>query len=222
MLSALLGSTLYATILLDTAPNVWKGMAYHDGAVWVLLLVLEDDLMPRFSDDTWSLRQQVLRKYGGKCMCACGCGDTNLRHLQLDHVMNNGGAERLTIRGKHAYVKLLAQPRNPNLNPLCANCHFQKTMFETCDGGFTPTPTRDEGLTDTAGQEKKDELRHRREVIDLDLLQPRQRKTGAVAEASATDNWESQYPIPTGPRKFAPLPVPPLSFWSRLKGFVLG
>jgi hypothetical protein len=85
--------------------------------------------------DTWTIRQQVMRKYGGVCVCPCGCGSTNLRHLQLHHVNGGGTKEREVglVRGKNLYIKLMANPVDPNLHPLCVACHWEATMFGVCE-----------------------------------------------------------------------------------------
>jgi hypothetical protein len=46
------------------------------------------------SEKTWALRQEILRLLGGRCTCPCGCQDTNLRHLQLDHPNGGGNGDR--------------------------------------------------------------------------------------------------------------------------------
>jgi hypothetical protein len=95
--------------------------------------------MPRgyylISADTQSLRHQVLQKYGGRCVCPCGCGDANVRHLTFDHVLEDEGTkERQSIRGAKWYLKLLAQPVSPRLRLLCANCHWERSLFGKCEG----------------------------------------------------------------------------------------
>jgi hypothetical protein len=86
------------------------------------------------TEATWTLRQQILRKYGGHCTCPCGCVDANLRHLQLDHRAGGGNAVRKTLRGERWYAKLLSLPVDPLIRPLCANCHWETTLFAECTG----------------------------------------------------------------------------------------
>jgi hypothetical protein len=84
--------------------------------------------------DTWAIRQQVLRKYGGRCQCACGCLMDELRVLQLDHRDGGGGDERKTLRGERLYAKLLTGHHRADLLLLCANCHWQKSYHGGCQG----------------------------------------------------------------------------------------
>jgi hypothetical protein len=91
------------------------------------------------SPETFELRRQVLQKYGGRCVCACGCRSRNLRRLQFDHINGGGSKERLEgWRGAALYTKLWKEPVDPALQLLCAGCHFEKTMY----GGCTRQPIR--------------------------------------------------------------------------------
>ena len=89
------------------------------------------------SPETWDLRQQVLRKYGGICACPCGCRCDNLRLLQLHHVDGEGTKDRKTTRGINLYTRLMAQPVDSTLHPLCVSCHWQITIFGNCDQDLT-------------------------------------------------------------------------------------
>src|ERR1700690_82087 len=57
------------------------------------------------------LRETVLAAYGG-LVCAC-CGEREIKFLTLDHIENNGAAERLKIAGRrnaagtHTYAWLV-------------------------------------------------------------------------------------------------------------------
>jgi hypothetical protein len=86
------------------------------------------------SEQTWTLRQQILMKYGGHCTCPCGCRDTNLRRLQLDHIDGGGTDEREHLRGNKLYQKLLADPVRGDFRLLCAGCHVEITMYRECLG----------------------------------------------------------------------------------------
>jgi hypothetical protein len=88
----------------------------------------------RMSPETWTLRQQVLRKYGGRCRCTCGCQSANLRHLQFDHIDGGGTQERLKFRGNKLYQKLYREPVIKQLRLLCANCHFEISQHGECLG----------------------------------------------------------------------------------------
>lgn len=80
------------------------------------------------------IRFAVLKLYGGRCIC-CGC--SNYKYLQLDHVNNDGNAERrklpFHIRGSkfYKYVLKLGYHRR-DLQLLCGNCHQAKTRYGGC------------------------------------------------------------------------------------------
>lgn len=78
------------------------------------------------------LRSAVLEAYGGP-VCAC-CGEREEAFLTLDHIENNGAAERLKIAGRrnaagiHTYMWLLKHGFPPGYQVLCMNCNFGKRM----------------------------------------------------------------------------------------------
>jgi len=167
--------------------------------------------MPLISEDTWHLRQQVLRKYGGMCACACGCHDMNLRHLQLDHRLGGGTQERSSIRGKNAYIKLMAEPVNPNMNPLCANCHFEKTMFGTCHGGLTSEKHNDFQACSTVRELWKPTPRQGVEVEEIAVLPPRlQMAVGSETARPSTRDLGQVHPSSRAP--FPRVETPILTF----------
>jgi len=74
------------------------------------------------------LRQQVLRRFGGKCE---KCGFNDRRALQIDHIHGDGAKERKihSITGVRFYRKLLKltdSELNRNYQLLCANCQWIK------------------------------------------------------------------------------------------------
>lgn len=86
------------------------------------------------SAQTWKVRQQVLRHYGGVCTCTCSCQETRLKLLQLDHVCGGGNKERQSNRGMKWYRTLLNTPNREDLQVLCVKCHWEKTLFGYCLG----------------------------------------------------------------------------------------
>jgi hypothetical protein len=78
------------------------------------------------------LRSAVFAAYGG-AVCAC-CGEKELAFLTLDHIENNGAAERLKIAGRrnaagvHTYKWLVKHGYPPGYQVLCMNCNFGKRM----------------------------------------------------------------------------------------------
>lgn len=78
------------------------------------------------------LRHDALMAYGGyKCAC---CGEAEERFLTLDHIENDGAADRLKIAGRrnaagtHTYKWLRARGFPPGYQVLCMNCNFGKRM----------------------------------------------------------------------------------------------
>jgi hypothetical protein len=154
------------------------------------------------SAETWNLRQQILRKYGGQCTCRCGCRESNLRRLQLHHANGGGTKERQSVRGSTHYVRLLAKPVDKSLTPLCVGCHWEETMFEICHGGLSPENRKELVQINDGGQP--------------DSSEPRQEPGVSTRD----DAW----PDPYEALKHAPPPQPPPmrviksqpSWWSRL------
>jgi hypothetical protein len=180
------------------------------------------------SPETWELRQKALRKYGGKCLCSCGCVEHDLRLLQFDHINGLGGKEREKVRGLNFYRKLMKEEVSPLLQPLCANCHFLKSQFNTCSGwgliiGQIPiygSPTNggrevnSEGEHETGVQLPKKPLHAPLEIVDDGKLLPEKKARpsfGVVKLKHVPDlsSYELREPMP--------LPVP-RTWWQRLLG----
>ena len=84
-----------------------------------------------------SLKQEVLVHYGQIC-CRCGFSDT--RALQIDHVNDDGAAERLakgrpTWAGTDFYRSLKTRGWPEGYQTLCANCNMIKRQ-EFLDKAF--------------------------------------------------------------------------------------
>jgi len=85
-----------------------------------------------------NLRLAVLVAYGSP-VCAC-CGERELAFLTLDHIHNNGAAERRKIAGRAnaagtwTYAWLARRGFPPGYQVLCMNCNFGKRM----NGGVCP------------------------------------------------------------------------------------
>lgn len=76
------------------------------------------------------LRTQVIQAYGGKCAC---CGEVNEIFLAIDHINNDGAAERKRLYGRQAgssstrFYRLLRRQQYPNgYQVLCWNCNWAK------------------------------------------------------------------------------------------------
>lgn len=79
-----------------------------------------------------SLRLQAISGYGGRCLC---CGETEPLFLQLDHVHNNGAAERRILSNSRQLYRKVIEAGFPNdYQLLCANCNFGRHL----NGGVCP------------------------------------------------------------------------------------
>lgn len=81
------------------------------------------------------LKLEVLSQYGGGSpRCSC-CGIDFIEFLTIDHVNNDGSADRVT-RGSgtdfYALLKREGYPNNPPLTVLCFNCNIAKAVFGRC------------------------------------------------------------------------------------------
>lgn len=73
------------------------------------------------------LKAEVIGHYGGICFC---CGEANIRFLTLDHVNNDGGAQRkanpkIQLGGRQFYYWLRQHgyPAEMELQVACFNCN---------------------------------------------------------------------------------------------------
>lgn len=79
------------------------------------------------------LRAEMLAAYGGKCAC---CGEAEPLFLHLDHIHNDGAADRRahkTSTKLAAHLKRMGWPRD-RYRLLCANCNHGRAM----NGGTCP------------------------------------------------------------------------------------
>jgi hypothetical protein len=86
--------------------------------------------------DAWTLRQEALTKLGGRCVCTCGCRESNLRLIQIDHITGGGNGERSKNRGNKFYIELKTKPVDELLQKyqlLCVTCHWLKSQFGVCN-----------------------------------------------------------------------------------------
>jgi hypothetical protein len=80
----------------------------------------------------WVVCCEALDAYGGTCIC---CGDTRKQYLELDHINNDGAADRKLLGfGSTFFRRLKALGYPPRLQVLCANCHRAKTRQMKCHG----------------------------------------------------------------------------------------
>lgn len=87
------------------------------------------------SDFEWGrrlrIKQEVISKYGGKCIC---CGEKNVMFLSLDHRDGGGTKERKDSRviGTRLYRSLRKTPVDPKYQVMCYNCNFAKGDRGVC------------------------------------------------------------------------------------------
>ncbi len=85
------------------------------------------------------LKLQVVKEYGGKCVC---CGESIPEMLTIDHINGDGATERRKFRGKnenwdfYAYLRRNGFPKD-NYRLLCYNCNLGAYK----NGGVCPHQT---------------------------------------------------------------------------------
>lgn len=107
------------------------------------------------SPTTWMIRQQALQRYGGTCMCPCGCRESDLRVLQVDHVNGGGNREREDLRGLRFATRLVNEPIRDDLRLLCANCHVRITLHGGCTEELPKEINEKENMAEASTQEEE-------------------------------------------------------------------
>lgn len=112
--------------------------------------------------ETWRMRERILQQLGGRCVCACGCDDANLRRLELHHPNGDGNKHRLNLRGINLYKYLSKQlsadrPIDPPLILMCLNCHGELTRFGSCNGGLGATSAGPTGSIVNMSEQRRTE-----------------------------------------------------------------
>lgn len=75
-------------------------------------------------------RAEVITGYGGACAC---CGESDARFLAIDHVHNDGAAERrMKLDGNRLHNKIIRENFPPKYQILCHNCNFGKKAYGVC------------------------------------------------------------------------------------------
>ncbi len=78
------------------------------------------------------LRERILDHYGAFCNC---CGESNILFLNIDHVENDGYAERKIFKGALPfYNKIIREGYPESYQILCSNCNDGKRR----NGGICP------------------------------------------------------------------------------------
>lgn len=91
-------------------------------------LAKKGDWFKRFRSE---LRQEVIKAYGGKCVC---CGESHWQFLTLDHPNGDGQVDRAKhrkIMGQiYAWAKKNGYP--PIYRVLCMNCNWVRRYNGIC------------------------------------------------------------------------------------------
>jgi hypothetical protein len=130
----------------------------------------------------FSVKIKVIEAYGGKCTC---CGETTPQFLTIDHINNDGAADRKQ-NGKKSGTKLyrwLIQngfPRD-NYQLLCYNCNCSKGFFGYCPHNPPETIVR---VTRNTHPEKDDHI-----LAGMRALK------ASVLDGSTSDSAVSRSPV---------------------------
>jgi hypothetical protein len=81
-------------------------------------------------------RLALLEKLGGRC---AGCGFSDHRALQIDHINSDGAAHRKASKGGR-YRRELSAAAGESVQVLCANCHAIKTYEDKRAGLIKSKP----------------------------------------------------------------------------------
>lgn len=77
-------------------------------------------------------REKVIEMYGGMCSC---CGESTHEFLQIDHINNDGAAQRKSGCGVgHRFYRWLVKNGCPRdaYRLLCCNCNFSRGKYGYC------------------------------------------------------------------------------------------
>ena len=77
----------------------------------------------RYAQASKALYDQFFQIYGDKCAC---CGESNRQFLTLDHINNNGVAERKAINWFGCMRKAIRESDKTQYQVLCYNCNYGK------------------------------------------------------------------------------------------------
>jgi len=81
------------------------------------------------------LKMAVIEAYGGKCAV---CGITDVRVLQIDHIVGGGSKELKKENNRYLYYRnVVAAKSEGKYQLLCANCNWIKRFENHESGGGT-------------------------------------------------------------------------------------
>ena len=85
-------------------------------------------------DWTRQLKEEVVKEYGGKCVC---CGEDTYEFLTIDHVHGDGAEHKRQMKAEgvgqnlYRWLKKHGYPKE-NFQLLCMNCNFAKGKYGVC------------------------------------------------------------------------------------------
>jgi len=95
-----------------------------------------DIIRNRAKESSFSNRMEVIKKYGGRCVC---CGENRWQFLAIDHIDSNGSKDRKKRGGAVALYRFLAKnPIQDGYQILCANCNTAIAFYGHCPHGNIP------------------------------------------------------------------------------------
>ena len=85
-----------------------------------------DKLLQQLREKYKNNRLIVIRHYGGKCAF---CGDTNINHLTIDHIDNNGAEHRKIVKTTEITRWLIDNNFPSGFQILCWNHNAEKYFY---------------------------------------------------------------------------------------------
>lgn len=86
-------------------------------------------------EDNRKVKEELITGYGGRCSC---CHESRFEFLTLDHVNNDGKAER-SLRGRQIYQRLIRENFPDGYQILCYNCNCAKGIYGICPHSWAET-----------------------------------------------------------------------------------
>ena len=112
-----------ATPEFKSAKRAYRKNRYHQDIKYKNKVLLDNHL------SRLQIRNNVLDKYGGKCVC---CGENKFEFLSIDHI-NGGGSKEFLKIGHSAFLrKLNNYPLSSDYRVLCRNCNQSLGYYGYC------------------------------------------------------------------------------------------
>jgi hypothetical protein len=75
-------------------------------------------------------KYKIIEHYGQKCSCSCGCSETYIENLTIDHIQGLNGQKRLS--GLEFYRWIIKNNYPKDLRILCWNCNCCRGLYGYC------------------------------------------------------------------------------------------